>query len=99
MGDKDKMENKPKHFDEFMAVAQQKERVGKPIEAGLFRVAAYNDYENLKQVPKPPLGKPRLLHQAYEETGQCLYCMKPMDDWEPFERCYVREAQSKSEGL
>lgn len=35
---------------------------------------------------KPPLGKIKLLHQAYAGTGVCLHCGKPMDDWREFDR-------------
>lgn len=33
----------------------------------------------------PPLGAPKLLHQALAGTGVCMYCGKPMDDWKDFD--------------
>lgn len=79
-----------KHFDKCMSIAARRELNGNVLEAMCMRVAAHNDYSNWKPVQKPPLGKPPKLHQAYEGTDECLYCGKPIDDWEPMERCISR---------
>jgi len=79
-----------KHFDRCMASSARFELKGQSIEAGLMRVAAYNDYAHWKSVPKPPLGEVILLHQAYEGTEQCLYCGTPIQQWSPIEKCSAR---------
>ncbi len=78
------------HLDDCLAVAARFELEGAIIEAGIMRVAAHNDYSNWNAVPKPPLGEMVLLHQAYEGTDGCLYCGKPIDGWEPMEKCLGR---------
>lgn len=35
--------------------------------------------------PEPSLGRIKLLHQAVAGTGVCMYCGKPMDDWQKFD--------------
>lgn len=40
-----------------------------------------------KKVTKPLLGRMKLLHQAVEEEGDCMYCGKPMRHWKGMEEC------------
>jgi hypothetical protein len=42
---------------------------------------------------KPPLDKIKQLHQADVEKGACIYCHRPMAEWEPMEECPVRTAE------
>lgn len=79
-----------KHLDDCLASAARFELEGRVIEAGIMQVAAFNDYSNLKRVPKPPIGRMPLLHQAYEGTEACLYCEKPTEGWKPMEECLAR---------
>src|SRR3989344_7096954 len=37
--------------------------------------------------PAPPLGRIRQLHQAAEEGGPCMFCSKPMRQWQTGEEC------------
>lgn len=30
----------------------------------------------------PPVGRIKLLHQSIAGTGVCMYCGKPVDDWQ-----------------
>jgi len=78
------------HFDKCTSIAARLELEGKPLEAGCMRVFSYNDYSNWEPVTKSPLGEIVPLHQVYEGSEECLYCGKPIDKWNPGERCSVK---------
>ncbi len=50
-----------------------------------------------KPVPKTPLGKVKLLHQAEEDGGDCKYCGKPKPEWKIMEECLPLERQSRGD--
>jgi hypothetical protein len=53
------------------------------------RVVVEGEYGEIKSI-KPPLGEIIRLHQAYEGNDVCIYCGKPVDEWEAMEKCPAR---------
>jgi len=52
------------------------------------RIIMYIEDENF--AVRPPLGEMIRLHQVYEGNDVCIYCGKPVDEWETMEKCPAR---------
>ena len=62
---------------------------GKPYVFGKWNIEQRHGIAEFKETSffEASIGNIKLLHQADYDTGNCIYCRKPSEEWSPMEEC------------